>query len=314
MPAEQVAPSHAQHVWLLQTDPLGEQKHQSPRQHMLSLQVSPALQRRPQTPQLLSSEKRSLHTPLQQFCPVGQEQVRSLPQPSGIVPQNPAGHVACVQQVPWAQIWPGAQVLSQLPQFSGSVWRSVHSSPQQTWPSGQHSPTQQASSLGQHASPQQVCPAWQHSLPQQTCPEPQAPQLRVPPQPSEMVPHCLTSHVLGVQQAPRWQTWCASGQLTHAFPAVPQDCVVVPGWQAPWSQQPVGQVCGEQGTVPWHWPVEGLHLALPGQLPHVSPLPQPSSPHCRPSQSGVQQFPAGLHWLAASLQHPSLQESEPWQQ
>jgi hypothetical protein len=129
-----------------------------------------------------------------------------------------------------------------------------------------------------------------------------------------MEPHCPVSHVPGVQQAPWWQTWCALGQLTHAFPAVPQACTEPPGWQTPWSQQPVGHVWGEQGTVPWHCPVDALHLALPGQLPHVSPLPQPSSPHCRPSQFGVQQSPAGLHWLAASLQHPSSQESEPWQQ
>jgi hypothetical protein len=129
----------AQHVmpWT-HTYPVGLQPpHRSPRQQRAFLQLS--RQTRSQAPQASLSVKRSWHVVPQQVSPAPQVQLSVLPQPSGIVPQKLTGQVAWVQQLPAAQIWPGAQRLSQEPQFSGSVWRLVHWSPQQVWPSSQHS-------------------------------------------------------------------------------------------------------------------------------------------------------------------------------
>jgi hypothetical protein len=57
------------------------------------------------------------------------------------VPHWPGLQVVCgVQQLPASQTWPRSQVLSQIPQFSGSVWRSVQISPQHVRLSPQHSP------------------------------------------------------------------------------------------------------------------------------------------------------------------------------
>jgi hypothetical protein len=162
-------------------------------------------------------------------------------------------------------------------------------------------------------SPQQF-PAAQHVEPQQVCPAPQAPQSRVPPQPSDRLPHRPPWQVNGVQQKPSSQTWRDPGQLTHALPPLPQACTVAPDWQTPVSsQQPVGQFCGVQSALLRHVPFCRLHVWPAGQLPQVPPAPQPSSPHCRPLQLGTQQFPCGLHWFASSLQHPSSQESAPRQ-
>lgn len=68
--------------------------------------------------------------------------------------------------VPLQQPWPDGQALPQVPQFAASVWRLA-----------------------------------QAPL-QQVCPEGQLPQLRVPPQPSLIVPHW-----------PGWQVGCGVQQL-----------------------------------------------------------------------------------------------------
>jgi hypothetical protein len=137
--------------------------------HAPPQQPWPAAQAFPQTPQLAGSVWGSEHSPLQQFWPPGQfPQVSVPPQPSLIVPHWPGWQVGCgVQQLPSKQIWSRSQVLSQMPQFSGSFWRSVHSSPQQTRPSRQHSSIQQVWLFGQQVSPQQEFPAGQHTSPQQ---------------------------------------------------------------------------------------------------------------------------------------------------
>jgi len=73
-----------------------------------------------------------------------------------------------VQQLPALQTWLWSQVLSQIPQFSGSVWRSVQISPQQVRFSGQQTPAAwQQSSGAQHVAPQQISPAGQHTASQQ---------------------------------------------------------------------------------------------------------------------------------------------------
>jgi hypothetical protein len=158
--------------------------------HAPPQQPSPAGQTVPQAPQLAGSVWRSAHIPSsastpQQVCPAEQfGQLRVPPQPSLTVPHWPGLQLGCgVQQLPAKQIWPGSQVLSQMPQFSGSVWRSVHSSPQQVRPGSQHSPAaaqqdpasqhvapQQMSPPGQHTEPQQVWVLGQHSAPQQLSP------------------------------------------------------------------------------------------------------------------------------------------------
>ena len=91
---------------------------------------------------------------------------------------------------------------------------------------------------------------------------------------------------------PCWQVDFAPEQVTHAWPSVPQTAVLLPGWQVPLpSQQPVGQVAGEQVGVPWQRPV--AEQVWPGkQLPHFPVLPQPSSPHSRLAQLGAQHNPA----------------------
>jgi hypothetical protein len=197
--------------------------------HAPPQQPFPAAQALPHVPQFSGSDWRSAQTPPQQVWPAGQAPHWSVPpQPSLIAPHWPDWQVVCrVQQSPDAQIWPGAQVLSQLPQFSGSVCRSVHSSPQQDRtgpqqtptpaqqdPGAQHVAPQQMVPVGQHTSPQQVRPLGQHTAPQQTSPAlhpaPLCPQgaplhwpllLQVwpvgqvpqePPQPSG--PHCLPWH------------------------------------------------------------------------------------------------------------------------
>jgi hypothetical protein len=75
-----------------------------------------------QAPQLARSVRRSAHTLLQQVRPAEQvPQARVPPQPSLIVPHWPGLQLGCgVQQLPAVQTWPGAQVLSQMPQCSGS--------------------------------------------------------------------------------------------------------------------------------------------------------------------------------------------------
>jgi hypothetical protein len=80
----------------------------------------------PQAPQLTRSVRRSAHTLLQQVCPAGQvPQFSGPPQPSPIAPHWPGWHVCGVQQLPAVQTWSRSQVLSQIPQFSGSL-RLVH--------------------------------------------------------------------------------------------------------------------------------------------------------------------------------------------
>lgn len=137
--------------------------------HVPPQQPWPVGQAFPQAPQLAGSVWRLAHVPLQQVCPLGQfPQVRAPPQPSLIVPHWPGWQLGCgVQQFPSKQIWSRSQVLSQIPQFSGSFWRLVHSSPQQTSPSGQHSSIQQVWLFGQQVAPQQPLPAGQHTSPQQ---------------------------------------------------------------------------------------------------------------------------------------------------
>lgn len=97
--------------------------------------------------------------------PLGQSlHVSVPPHPSEMVPHRSA-QVPGVQQPSMpAQTWPGSQVLSQEPQFSGSS-RFVQVSPQQIWPDSQHCPEQQTTSP-QH-SPLQQAPAGQHTGPQQ---------------------------------------------------------------------------------------------------------------------------------------------------
>ena len=156
------------------------------RPHLPPQQTHPAGQAWPQMAQFAGSDWRSAHTWSQQACPPGQgPQLSVPPQPSAITAHWPGLQVVCgVQQLPSMQIWPGTQSLSQLPQFRGSVWRSVQISPQHVRLSPQHSPAawqqnssaqhippqQMSPSAWQHAEPQQVCPLGQHSPPQQVCP------------------------------------------------------------------------------------------------------------------------------------------------
>jgi hypothetical protein len=78
--------------------------------------------------------------------------------------QHPSSHG--MQHIPVLQSHPTGQAWPQAAQFAGSDWRSAH-----TWS-------------------------------QQVCPPGQAPQLSVPPQPSEITPHW-----------PGWQTVCGVQQL-----------------------------------------------------------------------------------------------------
>jgi hypothetical protein len=82
------------------------------------------------------------------------------------------------------------------------------------------------------------------------------------------------------------QVWPIA-QVTQATPPVPQNVALLPGWQTPVSsQQPLGQVCGPQGPVAWHWPLWAVQVWPVGQVPQLPP--QPSGPHCLPWHCGVQ--------------------------
>lgn len=223
--------------------------------------------------------------------------------------------------------------MSQIPQLSGSFWRSVHWSPQQTSPSSQHSSMQHARALGQHVAPQQTLPAGQHTDPQhswllgqQSAPPQQlSPDAHLPPVPPQVGPwHCpvCASQVSSCGQVPQepphpsgphclpwqsgvhwhrppWQTSCAPEQVAQATPLLPQDCSVLPPWHWLFLQQPFGHVCGPQTGAPSHCPLWVLQVCPVRQDPHVPEPPQPSGPHCRPEQFGAQHSPAGLHWLAS---------------
>jgi hypothetical protein len=208
--------------------------------------------------------------------------------PDAQVWHSSAGHEA---QAPDTQVWHASvgQELSQKPQFSGSVWRSVHSPPQQVWPGAQHPPEQQTappkqhsplqqSPASQHKPPQHDCPASQQSplqqlfalaqqlMPQHVSPEGQQPwtskqgSVHSPPQQicaleqaSPHVPQCAGS-VWTSAHVPLQQL-CVPGQSTHASPAAPQAAPLVPGRQFPlWSQQPSQLPGAHGGGVVAHFP------------------------------------------------------------
>ncbi len=71
----------------------------------------------------------------------------------------------------------------------------------------------------------------------------------------------------------------------QSMPSAPQAPTAVPGWQVPvGSQQPV-QFWGPQLGMVRHWPL-ALQVWPVGQVPQLPP--QPSGPHARSSQSGLQ--------------------------
>ena len=274
-PSTQVAPA-AQHA-------PSQMSAQRPSQ-----QPQPAGQAWPQAAQFAGSEGRLAHTPEQQVCPEGQVPQSSVPpQPSPSVPHWPGWHVCGVQQLPASQTWPRSQVLSQMPQFSGSVWRLVHWSPQQVWPAAQHSPAaSQQNAAAQHVAPQHVSPDRQQTEPQHVCPPgqqaspqhdspaaqcvPFGPQAgpwqtpfcssqvwpfgqvpQEPPQPSG--PHAFPWQSGAHWHRPLRQVDCGPVHAAHAAPPVPQARSVFPGWHVPLlPQHPFGQVEGEQAGWPWH--------------------------------------------------------------
>jgi hypothetical protein len=105
--------------------------------------------------------------------------------------------------------------------------------------------------------------------------------------------------------ASHWHCWLAQWpwkkQIAQASPFLPHAPSSVPGWHwefssqqpaqqappGPWqlrwsvrqtplpSQQPVGQVVGEQGALPLHWPLWALQAWPAGQATHaLPPVPQ----------------------------------------
>jgi len=64
-------------------------------------------------------------------------QSRVPPQPSGGLPHCPGWHTIGVQQMRRSQTWPGAQGVSQAPQWAGSVMTFAQVPPQQVSPLGQ---------------------------------------------------------------------------------------------------------------------------------------------------------------------------------
>jgi len=64
-----------------------------------------------------------------------------------------------------------------------------------------------------------------HWLPWQMYPDPHEPQGSVPPQPSEMFPHCAPAaeQVVGVQQEPLAQTWPEPQKPQSRVPPQPSE-------------------------------------------------------------------------------------------
>jgi hypothetical protein len=206
----------------------------------------------------------------------------------------PAGR----RQVPRQQVCPPQQSVSAR---HASPTSALHCPPQQRWPRGQpvtHWPWTVQQPVGQLSASQTH---WPFAV--QRWPVGQAPQL--PPQPSG--PHGLPVQSGAQTHCPLSQTCCPL-QFWQAPPPRPQTVFAFPCWQVPLlSQQPLGQVCGEQEGVPVHWPSSQL---CPGRQPgaHVPPLPQPFGPHSRPAQFGAQHSPSGLQSVAPGRQHSPSQQ------
>lgn len=192
-------PSNSQ-LLFTQVPPGAQQVPSQGTAHAPSQQAQPDGQAWPQAAQFPGSVWRLTHSSPQQVSPAEQvPQAMVPPQPSLSVPHWPGWHVAGVQQLPALQTWPGTHVLSQIPQFSGSVWRSVHRSPQQVCPASQHSPEQHDSTVQQVPPSQQIVPDGQQTGPQhcwllgqQSAPLQQfSPAAHLPPVPPQGGPwHC----------------------------------------------------------------------------------------------------------------------------
>jgi hypothetical protein len=186
-------------------------------------------------------------------------------QPSETSPHRPS-QVPGVQQPPVPrQTWLESQVLSQVPQFSGSSI-VVHASPQQIMPEPQQTPGPgQHDDASQHSTPpQHVCPAAQHTEPQQVCP---VSQHSPPPQQRPVAQQIEPQHDCPVGQQPKpaekhgsahapSQQICPVGQ---ACPHVPQCFASV--WRS--AQVPAQHVCPEPHEPQWSVPPQPS-----GWLPH----------------------------------------------
>jgi hypothetical protein len=158
------------HAPFAQVAPAAQQVSPQRSPHIPPQQPCPAPQACPQAPQCCASVCRSAHASPQQVCPVPQAPHSRLPpQPSGTLPHWPGWQIVCgVQQLPAVQTWSRAQVLSQIPQFSGSVCRSVQISPQQLRLGPQHVPADsQQDSSAQQVAPQHISPPRQQTAKQQ---------------------------------------------------------------------------------------------------------------------------------------------------
>jgi hypothetical protein len=223
----------------------------------------------------------------------------------------PAGHTAHWRPAE-PQVWgvlPGWQV-----PVVGSQQLSpphcTHAPPPPTQKGGEYG-TQKPGFPGPFSQQPLHAPAAQTHWPlalSQTWPKsvgPQVPQL--PPQPSG--PQCLPVQS-GVHAAHCWfRQTSPAPQDAQLAPPSPQASFEVPGRQVPGSpgpleQQPFGQLCRVQR----HWPVSSSQLWPLGHVPQPSALPQPSGPHARPAQLGVQQSPSGLHAVALPWQQSPSQQ------
>jgi len=223
-----------------------------------------ALHTVPQEPQLLGSCRRSRHCPLHRVSPGRQVQaeerhawlaVQPVPhelQLSGLFcrsAQTLLLHSVPLQEhVPAVQVSPCGQALAQLPQWLGSVARSVHTVPHMTFPAGQvHAPLTHESPVG-HAlihdpqwfgsfavsthptsPPQLTSPAGQlHTPALKTAPGghwlPHAPQLSgsvdvsTHPSPTpQLVSPAGQVHTPLTHDAPAGHTWPHDPQLTGSF-------------------------------------------------------------------------------------------------
>jgi len=188
----------------------------------------------------------------------------------------------------------------------------LHAPPQQTWPTGQvrHFPPQQTSPALQVETQVLAGPQVWH------WPASQAPQLRVPPQPSGTLPQVLPSsaQVFGVQQAPAWQTWPLAQLVTQVLSAAQiRHC---PAGHSPQSRGPQRVATVPHAAPSWAQ-VRQPHFPSAQFSPQQSEfwaqaVPGPPQAHTPPTQAPLQQSAAPAQVPpGGSLQVPPQQASPP---
>ena len=80
----------------------------------------------------------------------------------------------------------------------------------------------------------------------------------------------VTSPQLPTFAVPAAQQTCEPEQVVHVLPVFPQAAVVVPGWQTPFWQQPVGQLVESQThDLLTHRVPPGQETQIPPPVPHA---------------------------------------------